>query len=83
MIPLAFGVAGYYGANQALRKVTRTLKKNSMKNNFPRSSAAVTSAINSLNNNNSMLSAEEKRRVLEEEAKTLEAFKVNFSISKF
>jgi len=40
-----------------------------------RSSAAVSSAINSLNSNTSMLSAEEKRRVLEEEAKTLEAFK--------
>ena len=40
-----------------------------------RQSTAVTSAINSLNSNTS-LSAEEKRRVLEEEAKTLEQFKV-------
>lgn len=40
-----------------------------------RPSAAVSSAINSLNSNSAMLSNEEKRRVLEEEAKTLEAFK--------
>ena len=43
--------------------------------NILRPPSAVTSAINSLNNNTS-LSAEEKRRVIEEEAKTLEAFKV-------
>ncbi len=34
-------------------------------------------AINSLNSN-TQLSAEEKRRIVEEEAKTLEAFKVTF-----
>lgn len=39
-------------------------------------STAVTNAINSLNNNSS-LSAEEKRKIVEEEAKTLEAFKSN------
>lgn len=38
-------------------------------------SNAVSSAINSLNSN-TQLSAEEKRRILEEEAKTLEGFKV-------
>jgi hypothetical protein len=27
LIPLAFGVAGYYGTNQALKKVTKILKK--------------------------------------------------------
>jgi len=40
-----------------------------------RQTSNVTNAINSLNNN-TVLSAEEKRRVLEEEAKTLEQFKV-------
>ncbi len=40
-----------------------------------RQSSNVTNAINSLNNN-TVLSPEEKRRVLEEEAKTLEQFKV-------
>lgn len=44
--------------------------------NGNKSSSVVSSAINSLNNNTTtLLSAEEKRRVLEEEAKTLEAFK--------
>ena len=41
--------------------------------------STVTNAINSLNSNTS-LSEEEKQRVLEEEAKTLEQFKVNFKI---
>jgi len=41
-------------------------------------SNSVTTAINSLNSNTD-LSADERRRVIEEEAKTLEALKVNFN----
>lgn len=50
---------------------------------FIRPSSAVTNAINSLNGNtntNNKLSEEEKKRIVEEEAKTLEAFKVHLFV---
>jgi hypothetical protein len=50
---------------------------------FIRPSSAVTNAINSLNGNtntNNKLSEEEKKRIVDEEAKTLEAFKVHLFV---